>query len=152
MRKIKAFLDREYWEWQAGDRNKTIREFADYLGVEYGALSSWMGGVRQPRKENVKLLADKLGDEIYAIMGMIPPGGMVYPKTHWLWELLGDEPGTYDAETGRVVEALRTLPQEERSRISRVVFEVLSKEILSAATTSTPSRQPDEQDAGSHSS
>jgi len=71
---IKQYLDDEYWKWQSGDRKKTLIQFAEYLGVEYGALTSWMSGIRKPKYENVVKLAEKLGPDVYDTTGFARPG------------------------------------------------------------------------------
>jgi transcriptional regulator with XRE-family HTH domain len=76
---MKDFLSREYWKWQAGNRNKKLIQFAEYLGVEYGALSAWMNGTRKPKKDNVAKLSEKLGIEVYDIAGLARPGGLAQP-------------------------------------------------------------------------
>ena len=73
---IKEYLDSEYWKWQSGDRKKTLIQFAEYLGVEYGALTSWMNGTRKPRYENVVKLAEKLGPGIYDVTEFARPGAV----------------------------------------------------------------------------
>ena len=71
---LKEYLDSEYWKWQAGDRRKTLIQFAEYLGVEYGALTSWMSGTRKPRRENIVKMAQKLGPSVYDATGLARPG------------------------------------------------------------------------------
>lgn len=81
---MKAFLDREYWKWQAGDRRKNLILFSEYLSVEYGALSAWMNGTRKPNRENVDKLSEKLGLEVYDIAGYARPmnGSGVEPRIY----------------------------------------------------------------------
>ena len=59
------FLD---WQKQSGKR-KTITEFAEYLGVGNTTLTKWMNGDRTPRGIYIEMVARKLGDEIYALLG-----------------------------------------------------------------------------------
>ena len=78
---MKDYLDREYWKWQAGDRKKNLVLFAEYLDVEYGALSAWMNGTRKPRRENVDRLAEKLGQGAYDAAGLArPDNGDIEPR------------------------------------------------------------------------
>lgn len=70
---MKEFLDREFWKWQNGDRTKTLLQFAEYLSVEYGALSAWMNGARHPKRESVTRLAEKLGLEAWDAAGFARP-------------------------------------------------------------------------------
>ncbi len=70
---MKQFLDRRFSEWRGADRTKTIQDFGVYLGVEYGALEHWMSGRRNPKRENVARLAEKLGLEAYDAAGFARP-------------------------------------------------------------------------------
>jgi transcriptional regulator with XRE-family HTH domain len=73
-REIVDYFQKGYLQWQAklGHRD-TIREFAKYLGVSEGALGHWMKGKRRPELENARLVAPKLGQELYALLGYLPP-------------------------------------------------------------------------------
>jgi len=63
------FLD---WERQEGKR-RTITAFAQYLGVPQSSLSSWMSGAYMPSGESIQKIAEKLGYEIYDILGVQRP-------------------------------------------------------------------------------
>ena len=52
---------------------KTLAEFADYLEVGRPALSMWLSGKRQPNSRMAQKLADKLGPEVYDVLGMARP-------------------------------------------------------------------------------
>jgi len=57
----KVFLE---WQTQQGKR-KTLEEFATYIGVSRPLVNMWMNGNQKPGADNIKLLGDLFGDEIY---------------------------------------------------------------------------------------
>lgn len=63
------FLD---WQQKEGSR-KTLTEFSDYLDVRQEYVSRWMNGVSQPGKKYIPVLAKKLGDDVYVMLGMPVP-------------------------------------------------------------------------------
>lgn|SRR5574337_836790 len=56
------------WERSTG-RKQTEMEFARYLSVTQPSLARWMAGDHLPTGGNIRKLADKLGPEIYYILG-----------------------------------------------------------------------------------
>lgn len=60
------FLD---WQKQQGQR-RTITDFSEYIGVGNATVTKWLNGDRTPRGVYVDIVARKLGDEIYELMGM----------------------------------------------------------------------------------
>jgi transcriptional regulator with XRE-family HTH domain len=62
---VQRFVDyrqREGW-------NKSQAEFADWLGVNNSTLSTWMLGRRVPTGNHIHTLAQKLGPEVYDLLG-----------------------------------------------------------------------------------
>jgi len=51
------------------DRRLTVLELANRAGVSQGALSNWINGVRNPRRSNIKAIANILGCRISDISG-----------------------------------------------------------------------------------
>jgi transcriptional regulator with XRE-family HTH domain len=71
---MKAWLDQKFADWRGADRAKDLIDFSKYLGIEYGTLNNWMNGTRNPKKENVAKLSEKLGLEAYDVAGFARPG------------------------------------------------------------------------------
>ena len=71
---FKKFLELEFLEWQrkVGAR-KTVAEFADFLGVSQSTVSAWWNQTRSPEGENLRKLANKLGLEVYDVLGLPRP-------------------------------------------------------------------------------
>lgn len=68
------WLERQFLKWQneRGER-QTIDAFAQYIGVTRVALNRWMNGVRTPSADYADQIADKLGPEIYDLLGLPRP-------------------------------------------------------------------------------
>lgn len=68
------WLNKRYLEWQVktGVR-QPMRAFADYLGIKPTSLSNWLNSSIPPSKDNVDKIAEKLGPEIYDILGLARP-------------------------------------------------------------------------------
>ena len=71
---FKQYLERSFldWQYEQGER-KTLSEFAAYLGISKGVLNNYFSGRRNPSEENIELLAKKLGDEVYDVLGIPRP-------------------------------------------------------------------------------
>jgi len=68
--KLSDFLQDQFLKWMSRQgRVKSQNDFAQWLGVTSGSLSQWMNDMRTPTGDNVHQLADKLGPEIYDILG-----------------------------------------------------------------------------------
>ncbi len=73
-KEIALWLEKIFLEWQtqSGER-KTQGDFAIYLEVDQSMLSRWINGQRLPTNENVIKLGNKLGPEIYDLLGWVRP-------------------------------------------------------------------------------
>lgn len=72
--KISDWLIKKYLEWQQSEASlKTQAEFAYYLGFEPSTVSMWINGKHDPDQHSVRILATKLGLDIYDIMGLPRP-------------------------------------------------------------------------------
>jgi transcriptional regulator with XRE-family HTH domain len=71
---FKQYLEKKYLEWQnrEGGR-KTITEFADFLGISQPTISNYMTGARKPDTEKAMKIANKLGIEVYDVLGIPRP-------------------------------------------------------------------------------
>lgn len=68
------WLDRQYVAWQGGEgRSRTVGEFAEFLEFPRETVSRWTNGRSTPTDRTIAdRLADKLGDEVYTVLGMEP--------------------------------------------------------------------------------
>ena len=78
---VGEWFTRCYLEWQRSERErKTVEEFAEFVGVKRGTMNQWMNGARRPKGAYVKIVADKLGAEIYDLLGLArPTAGSITP-------------------------------------------------------------------------
>lgn len=79
------FLEKKYLEWQLKEEGrKTIVQFAAYIGVSQPILSMWLSGKKRPGVDNIKLLAEIFGDEVYDSLGLPRPNPYLHrsPAIH----------------------------------------------------------------------
>lgn len=69
-----SWINKKFVLWQAekGER-KTIEEFAAYLGISRPLLNMWMNGNRRPGVENIKILEEVFGIEVYDALDLPRP-------------------------------------------------------------------------------
>lgn len=88
------WLNDKFIQWMIKDRRaRSQNDFARYLKVSAASLSQWMAGTREPVGENVHKLADKLGPEVYEILGLPPmmPRDNALKFIANLWHKLNDD-------------------------------------------------------------
>ena len=69
-----SWITRKFVEWQASEgKRKTIEEFAAYLGTSRPLVNMWMNGNKKPGKENINILAEIFGNEIYDVLEIPRP-------------------------------------------------------------------------------
>ena len=75
------WINAQFMKWQ-GNRRRTITEFAAYLGVKQPALSMWMKLEKgsKPDYKNAAKVAEKLGPEIWDVLGLSRPEGDQTPE------------------------------------------------------------------------
>jgi transcriptional regulator with XRE-family HTH domain len=85
------FLEKKYLEWQLKDvGRKTIIQFAAYLGVSQPILSMWMSGKRRPGVDNIRLLVEIFGDEVYDALDLPRPNPYLQTAVK-NWEFMSEE-------------------------------------------------------------
>lgn len=71
---LAAWLNQQFLDWERKEgKRKTATAFAQYLGIPQSSLSSWMSSAYPPSGENVQKIAERLGYEIYDILGIDRP-------------------------------------------------------------------------------
>lgn len=75
LEKFARFFKNKYFEWEQNQDGgvQGITRFAEWLGVDQPLVSSWMKGAYKPSEKNVKLLARKLGPEVYDALDLPRP-------------------------------------------------------------------------------
>lgn len=63
----------KYLDWQRKNGKAPATKFADWLEIKTDICNKYLRGEKQPRGENLKKIADKLGYEAYDILGYLRP-------------------------------------------------------------------------------
>ena len=79
----------QQWETAQGKRT-TIQGFANYLEVSQPLLSIWLKGDTKPSDEKIELLANKLGNEVYDVLG-IPRPDPDLQRLNQIWEQIPEK-------------------------------------------------------------
>jgi len=82
--KFSDFLDAQFLAWQQTQgRRKTLKEFSEYLGIKQSTISMWYSS-QSPSPESIRILAAKLGPEVYDVLGLDRPDpDLAYITQHW---------------------------------------------------------------------
>jgi len=85
------WINRQFVLWQAKEgKRKTIDEFAAYIGISRPLLNMWMNGNRKPGTENIKLLEEIFGMEVYDALDLSRPNPHLQVVNR-VWEFLPEE-------------------------------------------------------------
>ena len=80
---FKEFIEKKYVEWTAAQgKRKTVADFAAYLGISQPLLSMWMNGSKKPGTQNIKLLYEIYGDEVFDALGL--DRDLQTVQAHWV--------------------------------------------------------------------
>jgi transcriptional regulator with XRE-family HTH domain len=79
---FKDWLVEQYvtWRGNAYGNERSIRDFAKYLGVSHPILSQWMSGKRTPSTGSLLKIAEKF-PRVYESLGVSPPPGLHLPES-----------------------------------------------------------------------
>jgi transcriptional regulator with XRE-family HTH domain len=73
-RAFASLLLRQMQQWEIGQgKRATLQSFANHLQVSQPLLSIWLKGDTRPSSEKIELLANKLGNEVYEVLGLPKP-------------------------------------------------------------------------------
>lgn len=109
-REFAVWLEGKFLSWmgEAG-RRRTLTDFAKHLGVSQSLLSQWLNGRYLPELKNINKIAERLGPEVYDLMGLQRPD----PDFQRLVKLFGE----LDAQgKDELLEAIEQIKQR-RSKI-----------------------------------
>jgi transcriptional regulator with XRE-family HTH domain len=92
MNNLSDWLTKQYIDWMDEQGEiKTQTEFAEWIGIDKVTLSRYIGGRRKnPDKETIKKIADKLGPEIYDTLGLARPDPQLQELTS-IWHMLAEK-------------------------------------------------------------
>ena len=91
MENFSNWITKKFVEWQAAEgKRKTIEEFAAYLGTSRPLVNMWMNGNKKPGGENIKILAELFGNEIYDVLDLPRPNPYLQ-KINRVWEFIPED-------------------------------------------------------------
>ncbi len=67
------WLEKKYLEWQMEHGRASIRSFAKWLGINHVILVNLMNAKGRPGPKTLPILAEKLGYEVYDVLGLPRP-------------------------------------------------------------------------------
>jgi len=82
---FKQFLEMKFLAWQQNvGARKTVKQFAEYIGVGQTTISGWWNENRKPEGDNLIKLANRFGDEVYDALGLPRPNeNLSYLQRIW---------------------------------------------------------------------
>lgn len=112
------FMTKKYVEWQASSgKRKTLDEFSAYIGVSRPLLSMWLNGKKRPGKENIKILAEIFGSEIYDVLS-IPRPDPDLERLKNIWKFIPENDRRKLAEQGEKYAAKNQEPARSDQKLS----------------------------------
>ena len=103
MATVKDWLNQKFVEWERTQGGRqSYYAFARFLGVSQSGLGMWMTGSSMPGGDDLIALADKLGPEVYDVLGLPRP----------------------NADVQRVTVSFASLPPDMRQRLTNAISEV----------------------------
>jgi hypothetical protein len=102
MTTLKDWLNLKFVEWEkAQGGRQSYYAFARYLEVGQSGLAQWMTGSANPAGEDLISISNKLGPEVYEVMGLPRP----------------------NSEVQRVTVSFASLPADIRKRLASAIAE-----------------------------
>lgn len=72
--KLAAYMKKQFLAWQADTGEiEELQGFANHLGINENYVGKYLRGDHRPTDDNVIRIANKLGPEIYDILGWVKP-------------------------------------------------------------------------------
>jgi transcriptional regulator with XRE-family HTH domain len=103
MATVKDWLNQKFTEWERAQGHKqSYYAFARYLEVSQSGLAQWMIGNGTPGGDDLLNIANRLGADVYDVLGLPRP----------------------NAEVQRVTVSFASLPPDIRQRLTNAVGEV----------------------------
>lgn len=89
---LSEWLQKKYIQWMAKHGEiRSQREFAEYLGIDKVSMSRYMNAkIRNPDMETIQKFAEKLGPEVYDVLGLARPDPQLQELTS-MWHTLDQE-------------------------------------------------------------
>lgn len=111
MTKFRNWFIKKYDDWrgEAYGRERSVTEFAQYLGIAQPTVNSWLKGTREPKtRESINKIADRYGAEVFDVAGF-----PLEEHERFYWEM---------------APVLKVMTPEEREMLKAVGHMFISKE------------------------
>ncbi len=129
MATVKDWLNQKFVDWERSQgRKQSYFAFARYLEVSQSGLGQWMTGSGTPSGDDLLNIANKLGGEIYDVLGLPRPNAEVQRLTVSFANLPPDirqRLANAIAESDNTLRVERLRPDSADAR--RIVIEILAK-------------------------
>ncbi len=129
MATIKDWLNQKFVEWEKSQGHKqSYYAFARYLEVSQSGLGQWMIGSGVPSGDDLLNIANKLGAEVYDILGLPRPNAEVQRLTVSFANLPADirqRLASAIAESDQTLRVERLRPDSTDAR--KIVIDILAK-------------------------
>lgn len=113
------WINKMFVEWQAKQgKRKTVEEFAIYLGISRPLLNMWLNGNKKPGRENIELLAEIFGNDVYDVLGKPRPNPYLQ-RVNRLWEYIPEDVQQRIAKEAAKYETSNELQRAEKSNKRR---------------------------------
>jgi transcriptional regulator with XRE-family HTH domain len=129
MATVKDWLNQKFNEWEkAQGGRQSYYAFARYLEVSQSGLGQWMAGSAAPAGDDVLNLANKLGPEVYDVLGLPRPNVELQRLTISYANLPADIRQNLSSAVSEADAALRQQRLRPDSADARkIVIEILAK-------------------------
>lgn len=129
MATIKDWLNTKFIEWEKTQGHKqSYYAFARYLEVSQSGLGQWMTGAAVPGGDDLLNIANKLGADVYDILGLPRPNAEVQRLTV---SFAGLPPDIRQRLSSAIAESDQTLRVErlrpDSAEARKIVLEILAK-------------------------
>ncbi len=129
MATVKDWLNQKFIEWERAQGHKqSYYAFSRYLEVSQSGLGQWMAGSGAPSGDDLLNIANKLGVEIYDILGLPRPNAEVQRLTVSFASMPPDirqRLASAIAESDQALRVERLRPDSAEAR--RIVIDILAK-------------------------
>jgi transcriptional regulator with XRE-family HTH domain len=108
---VKDWLNQKFRDWEKlQGKAQSYYAFARFLGVSQTSLAAWMDGAVEPQDDELALLAEKLGAEIYNLTGTKQPQNR--EQDRFALALMGIPAGLRDRLSEAVIEISQTIREK----------------------------------------
>jgi len=135
---IADWLNKKFLEWeQSQGKRKTLGQFSEYLEVSRISLSDWINGKYAPNAQNIGKIAEKLGLEIYDLVGIPrPQPRQLDEKIERLIQLIGQFSPEIQMDMIRIYQQLIPVLFEKKITDENQILGLIAQMFITESQTS----------------